>query len=92
MLLPTLFLLMEGMGDAATAMSPEMTAFADEASAWVLEGKSLPPDYRVRLLRMEPAVRLQLIVFLRRAGLLTDTAWSLEDILRPAVASQEGIE
>ena len=33
---------------------PEAKAFAEEASAWLLEGEDLPYDYRVRLMRMAP--------------------------------------
>ena len=41
---------------------------------------------------MEPSVRLQALVFLRRAGLLTADPWPLEDILKPAIAAQEDVE
>ncbi|MGR3553142.1 hypothetical protein [Paracoccus sp. (in: a-proteobacteria)] len=65
---------------------PDAKAFAEEASAWLLEGEDLPYDYRVRLMRMAPQSRLQALVFLRRAGLLTGDEWSLQDVLRPAPA------
>lgn len=71
-------------------LPPDVAVYAEEASGWLLEGRELPPDYRVRLLQMPPAQRLQAIVFLRRAGLLTDKAWPLEDLLRPAQSSREG--
>lgn len=69
-------------------LPPEVASLAEEASGWLLEGRALPPDYRVRLMRLTPAERLQAIIFLRRAGLLSDAPWPLEDILRPADPSE----
>lgn len=71
------------------ALLPDAAALADEATGWLLEGKPLPPDYRVRLMAMPPEARLQALVFLRRAGLLTAEAWALSDILDPAPAATE---
>lgn len=70
-------------------LSPDMMLFAQEASGWVLEGQSLPPDYRQKLHAMAPADRLQAIIFLRRSGLLNDDVWPLEDVLRDAVALEQ---
>lgn len=89
MLATALFALAAGAVEAAASLPPEISAYAEEASGWLLDGESLPPDYRVRLMRMPPATRLQAIVFLRRAGLLRDDAWTLEDILKPATGGQE---
>ena len=68
---------------------PEAKAFAEQATTWLLEGEDLPRDYRVTLMRMPPESRLQALVFLRRAGLLTGEGWTLDDILRPAPATME---
>lgn len=92
MLVPAIFALATGMAQAALPMPAGVEAFADEATGWLLEGRRLPPDYRLRLLNMPPADRLQAIVFLRRAGLLSGTAWSLADVLRPAAPEQENAE
>lgn len=81
---------------AATALpdmsetSPEVSAFMEEASAWLLEGKGLARDYRSLLQQMDPADRLQAIVFLRRSGLLTGDTWALEDVLAPALPPASG--
>ncbi|WP_237168317.1 hypothetical protein [Paracoccus shandongensis] len=77
---------LSGAAAADPALLPEATALADEATGWLLEGEPLPPDYRVRLMRMPPEARLQALVFLRRAGLLTADPWALSDILAPAPA------
>lgn len=63
---------------------PDAAAFVRDATVWLLEGEPLPPDYRTRLLAMPPEARLQALVFLRRAGLLTATPWPLSDVLDPA--------
>ena len=68
---------------------PDAAAYAEMASDWLLDGRSLPADYRVKLLQMSPEARLQTLIFLRRAGLLQADAWSLQDILRPAITVEE---
>lgn len=92
MAVSVLFVMAAGLGQASAPMLPDVASFAEEASGWLLDGEGLPPDYRLRLLRMEPAARLQIIVFLRRAGLLTDAPWSLDDILMPAPLPEEARE
>lgn len=87
MLVPALFAMAATVGEGG--LPADLGAFTAEASAWLLDGETVPRDYRVRLLRMPPPERLQAIVFLRRAGLLTDDAWSLADILKPASADEE---
>ncbi|MFC3168170.1 MULTISPECIES: hypothetical protein [Paracoccus] len=75
-----------GTAAADPALLPDAAALAEDATAWLLEGEPLPPDYRIRLMRMPPEARLQALVFLRRAGLLTADAWALSDVLDPAAA------
>lgn len=73
-------------------LSPDMTAFTNDASGWVLEGKALPVDYRQRLQKMTPADRLLAITFLRRSGLLKEDIWALDDVLRDAIATDKAAE
>lgn len=75
---------LSGSAPAESALLPDAAAMADDAKGWLLEGEALPPDYRARLMRMPPEARLQALVFLRRAGLLTSDAWALSDVLDPA--------
>lgn len=82
---------LSGSAPADPALLPDAAALADEATGWLLEGESLPADHRARLMAMSPEARLQALVFLRRAGLLTSEPWTLSDILDPAPA-QEGAE
>lgn len=79
-----LMMALAGGAAAEAPLLPDAAALAEDATAWLLEGRPLPPDYRARLMRMEPGARLQALVFLRRAGLLTAAAWPLSDVLGPA--------
>lgn len=82
-------ILATGLAGAAGAdlpMLPEAAELASEATGWLLEGRPLPRDYRVRLMQMPPEARLQALIFLRRSGLLTAEPWRLSDILGPAPA------
>lgn len=90
MLIPALLTVAATALPDASETSPEASAFMEEASAWLLEGKGLPRDYRSLLQQMDPADRLQAIVFLRRSGLLTGDIWALEDVLRPALPPASG--
>lgn len=69
--------------DAEPTLPPAVAAFAAEANEWLLAGETLPPDYRLRVLAMSPADRVVTIIYLRRIGLLTEGAWSIDDLLRP---------
>lgn len=92
MLAPAFFVLAAGAADATVNWPPAIAEYAEEASGWLLDGDGLPRDYRVRLMRMQPSARLQAIVFLRRAGLLTADAWTLDEILKPATGGREAGE
>lgn len=75
---------------AAAELPGAAEIFEEQATSWLLEGRGLPPDYRLTLMAMEPTSRLQAIVFLRRSGLLTGESWSLEDLLRPVTGAKNG--
>lgn len=62
--------------------------FVAEAETWLLHARPLPPDTRLRLLQMTPSDRIQAIIFLRRAGLMTGASWPIHDLLRPAIGSK----
>lgn len=87
MTLATLLVLVTALaGEAASAQAPA-DLFIEEATSRLLEGGRLLPDYRLRLLELEPAERLRALAFLRRAGLLTGASWPAGDLLRPASGS-----
>ncbi len=66
------------------AMPMPLDEFTAQANGWLLSGQGLPRDYRVTLMQMDSADRISAIAYLRRIGLMTDSPWSLDDLLRPA--------
>lgn len=51
--------------------SPEVEAYAAQAQEWLLAGQRLPRDFHHELGRFSPTDRYALVIWLRRAGLLT---------------------
>ena len=74
--------LLAGQG---TAQAQGSEGFAADATEWLLDGRALPDDWKLQLQAMEPAERLQSLIFLRRSGLLTTQVWTVDDLLAPAV-------
>ncbi len=74
---------------AGPVAAADLDAFRRTADEWLLTGQRLPRDYRVMLMQMDSADRLQAIAYLRRIGLLTERPWSLDDLLRPAATRTE---
>ncbi|SEH97367.1 hypothetical protein SAMN04488075_2001 [Paracoccus alkenifer] len=68
----------------AQALSPAATAFVEDATARLIAGEELSPDFPVRLQALPPDQRLLAIVHLRRAGYLADVVMPLDWILSPA--------
>jgi hypothetical protein len=88
MTVPGLLILIGALNTGAVAQT-EFERFAETASGWLLEGQRLPRDYRVTLMEMDSADRIQAIAYLRRLGLLNERPWSLDDLLRPAATRTE---
>ena len=61
--------------------SPEAGAFVDDAQARMLAGQGLPQDFRRQLAGMAPVDRFAVVIWLRRAGLLTGPAIPIEEML-----------
>ena len=68
----------------AQALSPAAVAFVEDATARLIAGEELAPDFPVRLQALPPDQRLLEIVHLRRAGYLSDVVMPLDWILSPA--------
>lgn len=77
---------------ATPPLADQPGPFEAMASEWLLSGQGLPRDYRLRLMQMDSADRLQAIIYLRRIGLLTEHPWPLDDLLRPAAPLPEPAE
>lgn len=76
--------------EPAASATTKLGDFTARASVMLLEGTGLPSNYRDELMTLPPSDRLQAIIFLRRSGLLQGDLWSLEDVLRPALAPVAG--
>lgn len=59
-------------------------ALIREATGWLLNGDGLPRDIDERLMRLAPADRIEVMVFLRRSGLLVGPGWDADRLLAPA--------
>ena len=73
----------------AQAISPAAAEFIEDATARLIAGEELAPDFPVRLQALPPDQRLLVIVHLRRAGYLSDIVMPLDWILSPAAPSAE---
>lgn len=69
---------------AAQALSPAASAFVDDATARLLAGEELAPDFPVRLQALPPDQRLLVIAYLRRAGFLADVVMPVDWVISPA--------
>lgn len=70
--------------------SPQAEAFVDDAQARMLAGQGLPRDFRRQLAGMEPVDRFAVVIWLRRAGLLTGAALPIEEMLAPIPKAETG--
>lgn len=68
----------------AGAEAPPSDALIAEATQWLLAGDDLPADMNARLRGLPPAERMRVLVFLRRAGMMTGPGWNSDDLLAPA--------
>lgn len=74
-----------GAAMATAAAEPvDLQGFQDEVAEAMLAGEALPVDYATRLSEMAPAERIEMIVFLRRVGMMKGPTWTVDDLLRPA--------
>lgn len=72
--------------EAAGSGAVTRDALIRDATDRLLAGESLPADTDERLMRLAPADRVEVLIFLRRAGLLSGPGWPAERLLAPALA------
>ncbi|KRW96618.1 hypothetical protein O4J55_03925 [Paracoccus sp. PXZ] len=70
----------EPAGDAA----PTRDGMIRDATERLLYGEPLPADLEDRLMRLAPPDRIEVLIFLRRSGMLAGPAWTTERLLAPA--------
>ncbi len=56
-----------------------------EATEQMLNGERLSPDMSIKLMSLGPADRIEVIIFLRRSGMLEGAGWDVDRLLAPAV-------
>jgi hypothetical protein len=76
------------MSAALAAGTPQVTpptrdGLIAEATDLLLNGEPLPSDLDSRLMQLSPADRIEVLVFLRRSGLLTGPGWTIDRLLAP---------
>lgn len=70
-------------GGAQDAVPPTRDALIQEATELLLEGLPLPADMDARLMKLSPAERIEVLIFLRRSGMLTGPGWTIDRLLAP---------
>lgn len=73
----------------AMAAEPPETAQASrenlirEVTELLLSGGSLPADIDARLMAVPPAERIEVLIFLRRSGMMDGPGWTADRLLAP---------
>lgn len=70
--------------------SPQAEAYAADAQARMLAGQGLPRDFRRQLAALPPVDRFAVVIWLRRAGILTGPMIPIEDMLAPLRHDEPG--
>ncbi|RCW82868.1 hypothetical protein [Paracoccus lutimaris] len=65
------------------SVPPTRDGLIAEATDLLLNGEPLPPDLDARLMELSPADRIEVLIFLRRSGMLTDPVWTVDRLLAP---------
>lgn len=59
-----------------------------EATDLLLSGEALPADIDLRLMELPPADRIEVLIFLRRSGMLTGPGWTVDRLLAPGTRQE----
>lgn len=59
-------------------------ALIRDATERLLNGEDLPRDMDEKLLRLGPSDRIEVLIFLRRSGMMVGPAWGADRLLAPA--------
>lgn len=79
----------------AAAAEPPATApvsregLIREATELLLNGEPLPADIDVRLMALPPADRIEVLIFLRRAGMIDGPGWATDRLLAPVRTGEQ---
>ncbi|RDW12372.1 hypothetical protein [Paracoccus thiocyanatus] len=70
--------------EPAGQAAPTRDGLIRDATQRLLYGEPLPADIDDQLMRLSPPDRIEVLIFLRRSGMLAGPAWSIERLLEPA--------
>lgn len=59
-------------------------ALIRDATERLLLGEDLPRDMDEKLLRLGPSDRIEVLIFLRRSGMMVGPSWAADRLLAPA--------
>jgi hypothetical protein len=77
-------ILSAALAEAAAGGVPTREGMIRDATDRLLYDEPLPADIDDRLMRLSPSDRIEVLIFLRRSGMLIGPAWSIERLLEPA--------
>lgn len=81
----TALLIMTAMTGEPPGPAPlSREALIREATGLLLAGESVPADIDARLMALSPADRIEVLIFLRRSGMLQGPGWTADRLLAPA--------
>lgn len=76
-------------GDAPSTVSTARDALIQEATDHLLNGEPLPADIDARLMALSPADRIEVLIFLRRSGMMAGPGWTADRLLSPATIGEQ---
>ena len=68
------------------------TVLYKPATDLLLSGEALPPDIDLRLMELPPDERIEVLIFLRRSGMLTTPGWTIDRLLAPSTRQEASDE
>ena len=72
--------------------APTRDGLIQEATDLLLSGEALPPDMELRLMALPPAERIEVLIFMRRSGMLTTPGWTIDRLLAPSTRQEASDE
>ena len=80
-------------GGAPSANAPPTRdSMIQDATDLLLSGEALPKDIELRLMQLAPAERIEVLIFLRRSGMLKGPGWPIDRLLAPSTRPEASDE
>ena len=75
-------------GAPPSSVAPTRDGLIQEVTDLLLSGEALPPDMELRLMALLPAERIEVLIFMRRSGMLTGPGWTIDQLLAPSTKQE----